>query len=327
VSLRVLTADQVREALPMPLAIEAMGRAAAQLSAGRATMPLRTVLPTAHGTTLVMPAWLADAEELAVKVVGVHDGNPARGLPRIVGLVTVFDPQTGAPRAVMDAAALTALRTGAGGGLAADLLARPDVTDVALIGAGVQARSQLEALLAVRPIQRVRVFARRRAATEAFAASVRAAWPELSVHVASSPAEAVRGAGLVVAATTSVVPVFDDADLAPGAHVTGVGSWQPTQQEIPWQTVARARVFADQREAAWAEAGDLVVPLGEGRLGRDPLAGALGEVVLGRVVGRQDAAQITFFKSVGLAVQDAAAGAAVLRAAEARGLGTVVDFP
>jgi len=327
VSLRVLTADQVRAALPMSEAIEAVGRAAAQLSSGRAVLPLRTVLPTTHGATLVMPAWLADSEELVVKVVGVHDGNPALGLPRILGLVTVFDPVTGAPQAVMDAAALTALRTGAGGGLAAKLLARPNASEVALIGAGAQARSQLEAVLAVRPVRHVRVHARRRGPTEAFVASLSERWPELTLTVAPSAAEAVRHADIVIAATTSSTPVFDDRDLAPGAHVTGVGSWQPTQQEIPWRTVARARVFADQREAAWAEAGDLIVALGEGHIGRDHLAGELGELVLGQVVGREDAEQITFFKSVGLAVQDAAAGAAVVRAAEARGIGTVVPFP
>lgn len=316
-SIRILSAADVQAALPMPDAIAAMRRAFSQVSAGRAVMPLRARLPTAGGLTLVMPAYLPDGGDLAVKVVSVCEGNRARGLPAILGAVLVLDAETGAPRALLDAASLTALRTGAGGGLAADYLARRDAAVVALFGAGVQARAQLQAVLAVRAIQRVWIISRRPETARRLADEI-AGWPGGPwAEPAPDTATAVRQADLVITATSAERPVFDGRDLRPGTHVTGVGAHTPTAQEVDAETVRRAaKIVVDARAAAAVEAGDLIVP-------GAPIYAELGELVNGRKPGRESDAEITFFKSVGIAAQDAAAAGAVLAAAEARGLGTL----
>ena len=315
--IRILSAADVTAALPMPAAIEAMRRAFGQLSAGEADVPLRARVATEKGVTLLMPAYLRQSRELGIKIVSVYGDNPARGLPIIAAAVLVLNPETGFPLALIDGASLTALRTGAGGGLAADLLARQDARVVGLFGAGVQARAQLQGVLAVRPIERVFLLSRTRQSAERLAAEI-ATWPDApAVTLASSPRQAVQHADIVIAATTSSTPVFDGHDLRPGTHITGVGSFTPQMQEVDAVTVRRARVVADSREACMAEAGDLIIPGAE-------IDAELGEIVNGQKPGRQSEEEITFFKSVGVAVQDAAAAAAVLAQAESRGLGTMV---
>jgi ornithine cyclodeaminase/alanine dehydrogenase-like protein (mu-crystallin family) len=290
-----------------------------QLSGGRATVPLRTPVDTEKGVTLVMPAYLHASKNLAVKVVSVYGGNPAIGLAAVNATVLVLDPETGMPRAFMEGDSLTALRTGAGGGLAAELLARRDASTVALFGAGVQARAQLQAVMAVRKIDHVMILDRSGRSGKRLASEI-AGWPETPrVDVSATARDAVCRADIVIAATNSAAPLFDGNDLRPGTHVTGVGSFRRDMQEIDAATVRRARVVVDSREACRAEAGDLVIP------GVEPDA-EIGEIVNGTAPGRQDDEEITFFKSVGVAAQDAAAAAAVVEAAEAKGLGRVVDL-
>ncbi len=317
--IRILSGDDVRAALPMPKAIEAMKRAFGQLSAGQATMPQRAQVATENGVTLLMPAYLRQSRELGIKIVSIYGDNPSLGLPIIAATVLSLDPQTGLPKAFMDGSSLTAVRTGAGGGLAADLLARPDSKIVALFGAGVQARAQLQAVLAVRPIERVNLISRTSASAQKLAGEI-AGWQNAPVvHLAASPKEAVQTADIVIAATTSTTPLFDGNDLKPGTHITGVGSYTLDMQEVDAVTVRRARVIVDSREACLAEAGDIVIPNVE-------IEAELGQIVNGQHPGRQSAAEITFFKSVGVAVQDAVAAAAVLSEAEKKGLGTIVEF-
>ncbi len=317
--LRILSGDDVRAALPMPAAIEAMRRAFGQLSAGDATVPLRSRVPTEKGVTLLMPAFLHKSAELGVKIVSVYGENPARGLPVVSATVLVLDPETGLPRALMDGTSLTAIRTGAGGGLATDLLARRDARTVALFGAGVQARAQLQAVLAVRDIRRVYLRSLTRQSAQMLADEI-AGWENPpQVIPADSARHAVQNADIVIAATTSATPVFDGNDLRPGTHITGVGSYTPQMQEVDAVTVERARVVVDSREAALAEAGDIIIP-------GAAIAAELGEIVNGTQPGRLDADEITFFKSVGVAVQDAVAAAAVFSAAEKMGLGTIVSL-
>lgn len=315
--LRILSGDDVRAALPMPAAIEAMRRAFGQLSAGDATVPLRSRVPTEKGVTLLMPAFLHKSAELGVKIVSVYGENPARGLPVVSATVLVLDPETGLPRALMDGTSLTAIRTGAGGGLATDLLARRDARTVALFGAGVQARAQLQAVLAVRDIRRVYLRSLTRASAQTLADEISGWENPPQVVLAESARHAVQNADIVIAATTSATPVFDGRDLRPGTHITGVGSYTPQMQEVDAVTVTRARVVVDSREATLAEAGDIIIP-------GAAIAAELGEIVNGSQPGRQDADEITFFKSVGVAVQDAVAAAEVLLAAEKMGLGAVV---
>lgn len=318
-NIRVLSAADVRAALPMPAAIAAMRRAFGQLSAGDAVVPLRGRIATEKGVTLLMPAYLPQSAALGVKIVSVYGENSARGLPVVSATVLVLDPETGLPRALMDGSALTAIRTGAGGGLAADLLARKNARTVALFGAGVQARAQLQAVLAVRDIRRVYIISRTRQSAQRLADEI-AGWKNApQVLLPASSAEAVQNADIVIAATTSNTPVFDGNDLRPGTHITGVGSYTPQMQEVDAVTVERARVVVDSREAALAEAGDIIIPGAE-------IAAELGEIVNGTQPGRQDDREITFFKSVGVAAQDAIAAAEVLSAAEKLGLGAEVSL-
>ena len=318
-NIRILSAADVRAALPMPAAIAAMRRAFGQLSAGDAVVPLRGRIATEKGVTLLMPAYLPQSAALGVKIVSVYGENSARGLPVVSATVLVLDPETGLPRALMDGSALTAIRTGAGGGLAADLLARKNARTVALFGAGVQARAQLQAVLAVRDIRRVYIISRTRQSAQRLADEI-AGWKNApQVLLPASSAEAVQNADIVIAATTSNTPVFDGNDLRPGTHITGVGSYTPQMQEVDAVTVERARVVVDSREAALAEAGDIIIPGAE-------IAAELGEIVNGTQPGRQDDREITFFKSVGVAAQDAIAAAEVLSAAEKLGLGAEVSL-
>lgn len=303
-------------------AIEAMATAFAALSDGRATVPLRLALETTHGTSLFMPAYLFDSGSAGAKVVTVTPGNPARGLPAIQAVALVLEEETGRVRALMDGTWLTALRTGAVGGLAARLLSREESSTVALFGAGVQARTQLEAVRCVRPIREVRVVA----ATPDSADRLVAELSGIEARRAASADEALDGADIVIAATTSAVPVFDGSRVAPGTHVTGVGSFTPDMREVDTALVTRARVFVDQREAVLAEAGDLAGPIADGAADASIVAAEIGELVLGRHPGRTSPDEITFFKSVGNAVQDVAVAALVLERAEAAERGVVVDL-
>jgi ornithine cyclodeaminase/alanine dehydrogenase-like protein (mu-crystallin family) len=317
--IRILTAADIRSALPMPAAIEAVSAAYGQLSAGRATMPLRSRFHTDKGVTLLMPAHLHDSGDFAVKIVSVYGDNPDRGLPTVAATVLALDPATGMPLALMEGDSLTALRTGAAGGVAARHLARKNSRAVALFGAGVQARAQLQAVLAECSIAEVMIVDPFAAAADRLAAEI-AGWPDAPrVRRVDNPQEAVNRADIVLAATTSATPLFDGSDLQPGTHVTGVGSFTPDMQEIDATTVRRARVVVDQRDAALAEAGDIII-------GQAAIDAEIGEIINGDKPGRQDDTQITFFKSVGLAVQDAVTAAAALKAAEEKGLGTVIDM-
>jgi ornithine cyclodeaminase/alanine dehydrogenase-like protein (mu-crystallin family) len=315
--IRILSASDVRAALPMPKAIEAMKRAFGQLSAGQATVPLRAQISTDKGTTLFMPAYLHQTRDLGIKIVSVYGDNPNLGLPLVTATVLALDPQTGLCKALLDGNSLTAIRTGAGGGLAAELLARRDAKVVGLFGAGVQARAQLEAVLAVRDIEQVNLISRTQTSAEKLAAEIETWTKSPAVHLVSTPRHAVQDADIVIAATTSGTPLFDGNHLKPGTHITAVGAYTPETREIDTATVQRARIVVDSREACLAEAGDILIP-------NAPIDAEIGEIVNGDKPGRESADELTFFKSVGVAVQDAVAAAAVLAEAEVMGLGTVV---
>lgn len=225
--IRVLTAADIRAALSMTAAIDAVERAYAQLSAGKATMPLRSRFHTQKGVTLLMPAHLHDSGDFAVKIVSVYADNPKLGLPTVAATVLALDPQTGMPLALMEGDSLTALRTGAAGGVAARYLARADAENVALFGAGVQARAQLQAAMAVRKIERVWIVDPFESTAQRLADDI-AGWPDApAVTLADSPQSAVAQADIVLAATTATTPLFDGNELKPGTHVTGVGSFTP----------------------------------------------------------------------------------------------------
>ncbi|MBI3697859.1 MAG: ornithine cyclodeaminase family protein [Acidobacteria bacterium] len=307
--IRILTAEEVARALPMHLAIEGMKHAFTRLSTGEAMMPPRSRLdiPGADGILLTMPAYVEPS--LAVKVVSVYSNNPARGLPLIYATVLALDAATGRLLALLEGATLTAIRTGAASGAATDALANADAGIVAILGSGRQARTQLEAVATVRRVREARVYSPAREHREAFAR-------ETGARAVSSPEDAVSGADIICTATTSATPVFDGRHLRPGAHINAVGSFSPEKQEVDVDTIARSLVVVDSRESAVAEAG---IPA-------DRIHAELGEVLAGRKPARSSPAQITYFKSCGLAVQDAVAAGIALEQATARNLGTLVNL-
>ena len=336
-SIRILSASDVRAALPMPKTIDAMRYAYGQLSAGKVIAPPRQHISTDKGVTLIMPAYLPEPSEFGIKVVSVYDNNPNLDLPRITATVLVLDPATGAPKAFIDGSSLTAIRTGAGGGVAADLLARQDAKTVGLFGAGVQARSQLQAVMAVRDIRRVNLISRTEASAQQLSAEISTWQNAPRVNLVRHPKAVIADADIVICATTSATPLFDGNDLQPGTHITAVGTFVPEKREVDTTTIRRAhRIVVDSREACLEEAGDLIIPNAEIRtenetpnIAKNELvlgSAEIGEIVNGDKPGRESDAEITFFKSVGVAVQDAVAGAAALAAAEAAGLGTLIEM-
>lgn len=325
-----LTRNQVRALVSMPDAIALMKQAFGELSSGRTVSPLRTVipLPDREADALFMPAYVPAMDALGLKSVNVFRNNPARGLPAIHALVMLVDTETGQPAAIMDGSYLTALRTGAVSGAATDLLAREDSHTLAVIGAGAQGVTQIAAICAVRPIERVIAVDVNQAALDRLRDGIRQDWPDLldRVEVSTDAAGAVRQADIVCTATTSRNPVFADSDLRPGTHVSGVGAYTPHMQEVPAETVVRATVVVDAIDAALEEGGDLIIPLNQGLVTRDHFARELGMLVNGDVTGRTSRDEITFFKSVGNAVQDVVVAKRALERAREAGLGIEIDL-
>jgi len=325
--MRILSRADVQRALTMKDAIAIVRDAFAQLSTGQATVPLRVPVPIAKhdGVTLFMPAHLHASDALAVKIVSVHNQNPAKGLPLIHALVVVVDAATGKLLAAMEGGYLTALRTGAGSGVATDLLARRDARVAAIFGAGTQARTQLRAVAAVRRLERIWVYDIAREKAEAFAKEIGGTLGE--TRAASSPAEAIRDADIICAATTSTKPVFSGSDLKPGAHINAVGAYTPQMQEVDETTLKRAsKIVIDQRAGALAEAGDLIIALKSGALNESKIYAEIGEIAAGLKRGRERDDEITYYKSVGNAVQDASVARAIYNAAVQENLGMEVEL-
>ncbi len=328
----VLSKEDIYRVLDWAEVVEVVGGAFAALSSGRAFVPLRTgvPLPEQEALMLLMPGQLTGdpaVNGLAVKTVGLFYRNPAKNLPLIYGLVTLFDQETGRPLAIFDGATVTAIRTGGASGIATKLLARPDARRLALFGAGAQADTQLRAISAVRPIEEVRVCSRDQQKAVSFAKRL-VAETGLVVRVVPDPTMALKDAEVVSTATTSREPVFADADLAAGAHINGVGSYTAEMREVPAETVVRARLVVDAREACLSEAGDVIMPLRQGLIDENHIYAELGEIVAGSKPGRAGLApeEITFFKSVGNAAQDVALAAYLYRRAQALGIGTETNL-
>jgi alanine dehydrogenase len=316
-----LSAEAVASALPMADALAAARETFLAVSARRVEMPARThLVPNENATVLLMASLSASVGRLATKLLTLYLDNRDRGLPFIQGLITLADAETGTPLAIMDARAVTALRTGAASGAATEALACPGASVAAIFGAGHQARTQLEAVSLVRPIARAWVYDIHREAAEIFAVEM-AGRLNLDVRPARHPAQALSDAGIVCLATTSGSPVFDDADVRPGTHINAIGVYKPHLAEVPPETVCRAAVFVDQVEAALAEAGDLLGPLRAGWIDRGHIRAELGQVLAGSAPGRRSDAEVTLYKSVGLAAQDLFAAARAYENARRRGLG------
>jgi alanine dehydrogenase len=317
----LLSEKDVRQVLLMDDLIAAMETALDQFSAGAVRQPLRIVVDVGgHAFYGVMPAFIQQPPALGTKLVSVFHSNAALGLPSHLATIVLLDPETGALQAIMDGRYITEARTAAVSAASAKHLARPDARVLAVLGSGVQARSHIDALTRVRPFEEVRVWGRDPGhvgtLVEAITPHVRA-----RVVASSSAGEAAAGADVIALVTASPEPVLARGSVRDGAHICAVGACRPDQREMDTALVRDARVFVDSRVGALAEAGDLVIPIREGAIDASHIAGELGDVFGGRIPGRQHAAEITIFKSLGMAVEDVAAARLAFERASERGLG------
>lgn len=327
------------------LIVESIAQAHAAYLSGRAHCPPRVHMPAGRNSAfvLVMPAAVPDAAALGAKLISVYPHNPPRGLPLHRAAVLLFELETGRPAALLDGEALTAARTAAAATLATQYLARPDAAVLALVGAGTQARAHLRLLAAaargevparpgavwpgpaMRGLREVRVCSRSGASAVALASAM-ASVAGCPMRAVATPREAVEGADIVVTATTATEPVVRYHWLAPGTHLCAVGAFRPIARELDSDTVAAAKLVVDAREAALREAGDVLIPLQEGRFDATHIHAELGELVLGRCPGRTAPDELTVYKSVGLAIQDVTLAAALVSRAIERGAGSMVEF-
>jgi ornithine cyclodeaminase len=318
----LLSEQDVRTLLSMADLISAMQGALAQFSTGGAQQPLRTVLQVGpqHAFFGVMPAFTSEPPALGTKLVTVFGSNAAEGLPTHLATIVLLDPATGALLAVLDGRYITEARTAAVSALSAKMLAREDAGVLAIIGSGVQARSHLEALSRVRTLKDVRVWSPTRERREQFAREMRS---HVDAPIAAKPsvAEAADGADLIALVTSSREPVLRSEWVSDGAHVCAVGACRPDQREMDTALVTRGRLYVDSRAGALAEAGDIVLPIGEGAIDASKIAGELGELAAGRATGRASRDEVTIFKSLGMAVEDVAAAHLAYTRATERGLG------
>ncbi len=327
--MQVLIANQelVTELLPMAECIDVMAEALSLLYDGDVLMPLRTklVLPGTDNLMSLMPAYLGGIGSLGVKVIAAFSSNYGTAYDTHQGVVLLFDTQHGLLHAIVDCTSITALRTAAVSGVATRLLARPDALTLAILGAGTQARTHLAAMLAVRPIQQVRVYSLPAEGARQFAER-EGRRHGIEVRVCETARAAVEGASIICTVTTAQEPILCGEWLAPGAHINAVGAFTPATRELDTAAVAKARLYVNRREAALHEAGEFLIPKQEGAFGDEHILGELGELLAGRVPGRTSPQDITLFKSLGIAIEDLAAAHYVWRKAQAQNAGTWIEI-
>ena len=322
----ILNRDAVASVLQMKDCIDALEGAFTELSNGTAVLPLRIGIPAPDGVSFYMPAYLKQANALAVKVVSVYKNNPQKyQLPTTIGKVLVQNPETGEVICIMDGGYLTAVRTGAVSGLATRFLARQDENQVAAIfGAGVQAQMQLWGVCEVRKLRYALVYDVVPGAAEKFAQTMGAKL-NLEIKIAQRPEE-ILAADIICTASSSATPIFDGTREKLGTHINGIGSHSPGARELDSAIIKRSLLIADSRDACLNEAGDVMIPIKEGVITADHIHADLGEIVTHKKPGRTSPDQITVFKSNGLAIQDVAASRLVFDKAKKAGLGVEVDL-
>jgi ornithine cyclodeaminase/alanine dehydrogenase-like protein (mu-crystallin family) len=327
-SVRVLSGHDVRAALAMSDCIEAMDGVLRQSAAGELYLPLRSVVrpPQSPGFLGLMTAHRAgDAPVYALKAVAIFPENPRRGLDAHQGVVVLFSGEDGRVSGVVDASAITAIRTAAVSAVATRALAREGASTLAVLGAGVQAVAHIEAMACVMPLERVSIYSRRPEPAAQLAAAT-AERHGVDAGAAATAEDAVRDADVVVTATTAREPIVERGWFAPGAHINAVGSSIPTTRELDGATLATARLVVDARESTLNESGDLLLAVREGAVADGVALTELGDVLSGKEPGRTSADQLTVFISLGLAIEDLAAAELALRVAAVAGLGTEVPL-
>ena len=324
----ILSQSEIEQLLPMDECITVMEEALGALARGEMYQPLRMVVhpPEAAGVIAMMPAYRSGIGPVfGLKAICVFPGNPEIGKDAHQGGVLLFKGDTGEPLALMNASAITAIRTAAVSGVATRALAREDACDLAIFGAGAQARSHLAAIACVRPIKRARVVSRNPDHARKLVAELQENF-DFPLSCVDSASDAVAGANIIVTATTSREPVLRREWIAPGTHINAVGTYSPRAREIDSATMAAASVFVDRRESALNEAGDYLIAAQEGAIGPEDIRAELGEVLIGAAPGRTTSDEITLFKSLGLAIEDLAAASYLYQKAKQQNIGALVDF-
>jgi alanine dehydrogenase len=321
-----LSKDDIKKVLSMEETIELMKEAFSQISQGTVSTPIRTSIdiPAHSAGALFMPVYSAQSDLIGLKMVSVFKNNPALNLPLIHALVLLMDGKTGVPLSIMDGEYVTALRTGAGSGLATDLLSRSNSNILGIIGAGVQGRTQMTAVCAVRNIQKVWIWDKNQKSAKSLAEYTQ---EMLKIDVEINPAESrISECDIICTATSSATPVFADKGLKDGVHINAIGAYQPDKREIPGKTIHRSKLIVDQRAACLAEAGDVIIPLNEKIIDVNHIHAELGEIVNGEKRGRLNDSEITIFKSVGNAAQDLVTAGEIFNRASKSEVGTYVSF-
>jgi len=332
----LLRESEVRALLSMEDAIGLMADALQAFSTGGVEQPVRLamVIPPHDGYLGLMPAHIRATqakegrlgEGLGAKAVTIFPRNAARDLPTILSVVLLWDGATGDLLAMMDGRLITEVRTAATSAVATRVLARPDARVLAMLGAGVQARSHLEALALIRPLRQVRLWSRSPASVQRLIGQIRPGIGGVPLVACATAEEAARGADIIVTATASATPVLAGKWIAPGAHINAVGAPQPTMRELDTAAVRGARLYVDSRAGALVESGDIMVPIAEKVIGPGHIIGEVGEVLAGKVSGRTSDRDITLFKSLGMAVEDVAAAQYIYSRARQQGVGQQIDF-
>lgn len=323
----IINQTEVHQLLPMGECMDAMADALRTLARGDAILPLRPImwLPEKVGALGMMPSYLGDIRAMGLKVVSVFPGNHGTEYDSHQGAVLLFETEHGRLVAIIDASAITAIRTAAVSGVATRLLARDDAHDLAILGSGVQARSHLAAMLQARPIRRVRVWSRNPDHAAHFA-ECESRWHGTLVEAMPTAQEAVTGADVICTTTSAPEPILMGDWIAPGAHINAVGSSVAFTRELDTSAVAKSRLFVDRRESTVNEAGDFLFPKQEGAISDDHILGEIGAILLGSVPGRMSPGEITLFKSLGLAIEDLAAANHVYNRGIAAGAGVAVEL-
>jgi ornithine cyclodeaminase/alanine dehydrogenase len=322
----VLTRQDVSSIIDMEEVIDTVRAAHAEHAAGRASQPTRVTvpLPGTPSSILPMPAAIGTTGAAGLKLLSVFPDNPGKGLPLLSATVLLVDPGSGRCDAVLEGGLLTAYRTAAASAVATGVLSRLDSTTLGLVGAGIEARTHLRAMLATRPIDRVLVWSRTRATAERFASEMQD--QPVQIEVVDTPEAATRSADILCTLTPSPTPIVHGEWFAPGLHVNAVGTHWIDKRELDTEAIARSRVVVDSRDANELECGDLMIPVKEGAITTRHFDDELGELLNGEKPGRAGDTEITMYQSVGVAIQDVATARMLVSKARAEGVGSEVGL-
>lgn len=322
----LLSKEMIRQFFSLQDSISAVKDAFVLFSTGKVQVPLRTRIVTeeGNGAFLCMPSYCAEEKAACVKILNVFPSNIQKGMPSIHAQILIMDTETGVIKGILDGSYVTQLRTGAASGAALDLLAKKECKKGALIGTGGQAPAQLEAMISVRNIEEVQIFDTDYERAKEFAEQMTTELGHYGTNITavSNADDAVMDADVIITVTTSTKPVFDDKKVKSGATVCAVGSYQPHMQELPPALLARAsKIYFDSQEAVLSESGDIIIPLKNGTITGEKFTGELGEVICGKVVGREDDEEIIIFETVGIAAQDLITAKYIFKKAQEEGYG------